>query len=73
MIEESKYCSDVMKEHFNKKFLMPRKDDKDFDNFSRFWIYGNVYVVGQSKSRGRRYHITGINKCFVYRDCNVKV
>ena len=57
----------------NKKFLMPRKDDKDFDNFSRFWIYGNVYVVGQSKSRGRRYHITGINKCFVYRDCNVKV
>ena len=28
MIEESKYCSDVMKKHFNKELLMTRKTMK---------------------------------------------
>ena len=67
MIEESEYCSDVMKEHFNKESVMTRKDDEDFENSSRFWIYGNVYVIGDSKSIDRRYHITGIYEGFIQR------
>ena len=32
MLEESKCCSDVMKEHFNKGLVIHKKDDKDFEN-----------------------------------------
>ena len=29
-LEESKYCSDVMKKHFNRAFVITQKDVKDF-------------------------------------------
>ena len=32
MIEERKYCSDVMKKHFNKKLVITKKDNEDFEN-----------------------------------------
>ena len=32
MTEESKYCSDVMKKHFNKELVMTKEDNKDFEN-----------------------------------------
>ena len=32
MIQESKYCSDVMKKHFNKELVMTKQEDKDFKN-----------------------------------------
>ena len=32
MVEKSKYCSDVMKKHFNKKLVMTKKDNQDFKN-----------------------------------------
>ena len=28
MIEENKYCSDVMKKHFNKELVMTKEDDE---------------------------------------------
>ena len=34
MIEESKYCSDVMKKHFSKKLVITKYDVKDFENSS---------------------------------------
>ena len=30
-IEESKYCSDIMKKHFNKELVVTKKDNEDFD------------------------------------------
>ena len=33
MIEESKYCSDVIKKYFNKELVMTKKDNEDFENF----------------------------------------
>ena len=45
MIEESKYCSDVMKKLFNKELLMTKKDNKDFENSTKCWIYDNDYVA----------------------------
>ena len=30
MIEESKYCSDVMKKHFKKQLVMTKEDNEDF-------------------------------------------
>ena len=44
MIEERKYCTDIMKKYFNKKFAMTKKDDEDFENFTKCRIYINVYV-----------------------------
>ena len=31
MIEESKYCSDIMKKRFNNELVMTKKDNEDFD------------------------------------------
>ena len=30
MIEESKCCTDIMKNHFIKRLVMTKEDDKDF-------------------------------------------
>ena len=39
MIEEKKYCSDVMQKHFNKE-LVTTNDDEDSENFIliKWWI-----------------------------------
>ena len=31
MVEESKYCSEVMKKHFNKEPVVTKKDNEDFN------------------------------------------
>ena len=33
MIEESKYCTDVMKKPFNKELLMTKEDNENFKKF----------------------------------------
>ena len=48
MIEESKYCGDVMKKHFNKELVMTKQHIKDF-NFTKCWICGNDYVDNDVK------------------------
>ena len=35
MIEESKYCNDVMKKHFKKELVMTKKDNEDFENSNK--------------------------------------
>ena len=44
MIEESKYCCDVMKKNFNKELLMTKKDNEDFENSSKCWTRDDSYV-----------------------------
>ena len=36
IIEESKYCSDIMKNYFNKKFVMIKKGNEYFKNSTNF-------------------------------------
>ena len=31
MIKESKYCTDIIKGHFNKDLVMSKEDDEDFE------------------------------------------
>ena len=38
MDEKSKYCSELMKKHFNKKIVMTKEDDEDFENSTNCWI-----------------------------------
>ena len=58
IIEEKKYCSDVMKKHFHKELLMTKKDAADFENATKCWICDNVYFDGDAKVRDH-YHVTG--------------
>ena len=58
MFEESQYCSYGMKKHFNKEFVMTKKDNKDCENSTKCWICGNDYIDGNVKVRDHCY-ITG--------------
>ena len=44
MVEESKYCSDVMKKHFNKELVMTNKDNENFKSSTKCWICDNDYI-----------------------------
>ena len=44
MIEDSKYCKDVMKKHFNKELVIAKEDNEDFKNSTKGYVYGKVKV-----------------------------
>ena len=48
-MEESKYCSNVMKKHFHKELLMTKKDKEDFESSTKFWICDNGYIYDDIK------------------------
>ena len=72
MIKESKYCSDVIKKHFNKELVMTSEDNENFKNYSKCWIYDNDYVDNNVKVRGH-YHITGKYRGSAHRDSNINL
>ena len=75
MIEESKYCSDVMKKHFNKEILMTIEDNEDnenFKNFTKCYICDNDYVDNDFKVRDH-CHITEKYRDPEHRDCNINL
>ena len=51
---------------------MTKKDDEDFENSTKCWVFDNVYVDGDVKV-GDRCHITGKYRGSAHRDCNIKV
>ena len=72
LIEESKCCSDMMEKHFNKKFVMTKKDNEDFENSTNCWIWENDYIDGNVKVRNR-CHITGKYRGSAHRYCNINI
>ena len=46
MIEESKFCTHVMKKKNNKELVMPKEDDTDFENSNEYLLFTNSYVDG---------------------------
>ena len=63
MIKENKYCSDVMKKHFNKELAMTKKDNEDCENSTKCWICDNDVKIRDD------CHITG----YVDSDSNIHV
>ena len=51
MVEQSKYCSDVIKKYFIKELLMTKKDDEDFENSTKCELCDNDPVDGDVKLR----------------------
>ena len=44
MIEQSKCCCDVVKKHFNKEPVITEKDNEDFKNSDKCWVFDNDYI-----------------------------
>ena len=72
MVEENKFCSDVMKKHFKKNLAMTKNNNEDFKNSTKCWICDNDYDHVHVKLRDH-CHITGKYRDFAHRDCNIKV
>ena len=67
MIEESKYCSEVMKKHFKEELVMTKEDNEDFKISTKSWICDN----GDKDVKVRDHsHIT---ICSEYIDCNINL
>ena len=66
MIEESKYCSNVMKEHVDKQLVMTKEDNEDFKNSTKFWICDNDYADNYVRARDH----SGKYRDYKHRDCN---
>ena len=72
IVRESKYCSDVIKEHFNKELVMTKKDDDDFRNSTTCSIFDNVHVNVDVKLIDY-CHITGKCGGAAHRYYNIKI
>ena len=72
MIEESKYCNEVMKKHFNKELVMTKEGNEDFKSSTRRWICDNDYIDTDVKVRDH-CQITGKYRGSARRDCNINL
>ena len=72
MIEESTYCSDVTKKHFNKELVLTKKDNEDFENTTKCWVCDNDYIDSDVKVNDH-CHMTGKYRGSAHRDCNINV
>ena len=72
MIEESKYCSDVMKKKFNKELVITKGDNENFKNSTKCWVVIKNYFDSDVKVR-YYCHITGKYRGSAHRDCNINV
>ena len=70
MVEESQYCSDVMKKHFNKELLIIIKGNGTLENSTKCWICNNDYIETGVKVRDHCC-ITGKYRGSAHRDCNI--
>ena len=72
MIKESRYCSEVMKNHFNKELVMTTEDNENFKNSTKCWVCDDDYIDGDVKVRDH-CHITGKYRGSAQRDPNINL
>ena len=72
MIEESVYCNEVMKKHFNKELVMTKEGNNDIKNSTKSWICDNDYIDTDAQVRGH-CHITEKYRGPAHRDCNINL
>ena len=76
MIEESKYCSDVInlnkEQNFNNEFVISKEDNEDIENSGKRRICDNDYIGGDVKIRDH-CHITGKYRGSAHSNCNINV
>ena len=72
MIEESKYCSGVMKKHFNKELVITKESNEDFGTSTQCSICDSDYIDTDVKVKDH-CRIIGKYRGSVDRYCNIKV
>ena len=73
MIEESKYCRELIKKkQFNKELVLTKEENEDFENSTKCWICDKIYVDKNVKVRDH-CHITGKYRDSAHRDCNINL
>ena len=72
MIEESKYCGEVMKKYFNKELVMTKEENQDFKNSTKCWICDNYYIDNDVKVRDH-CHIARKYRRYGNRYCNINL
>ena len=72
MLEEVKYCKDVIKKNFNKSLVMTEDDQMRFKLMDECYICGEKYVEKDVRVRDH-CHITGKFRGSAHRDCNLKL
>ena len=71
-IEESKYCSEVIKKHFKKELATTKGDNEDLKNSTECWIFDNDYIDNDVNVRDHG-HITGKYRVTARIDCNINL
>ena len=72
MIKESKYCSDVMKNYFNKELVMTKGDNENLKSSTKCWICDDDVKIIIVTS----YQIIVIsieNRGSAHIDCNINI
>ena len=72
MVEESKYCYEVMTRHFNKELVMTKVGNDNFKNSTKYWICDDDYIDTDVKVRDN-CHIAGKYRGSAHRDCNISL
>ena len=72
MVEESKYCRDVIKKHFNKELVMTKEDNENFKISTKCWTCDNDYIDNDVEVRDHCYPI-GKYSGSAHRDCNINL
>ena len=72
MLEEVKYCKDIIKKQFNKPLKMTENDKKQFKKADKCHICDKKYT--DKDVRVRDYcHVTGKFRVSTHQDCNLKL
>ena len=72
MVEESKYCSEVMKKLFNKELVMTKENHENFKNSTKCWICDN-YQIDNDVQIKYHCHGTGKYRGCAHRECIINV
>ena len=72
MLEEVKYCKDVIKKNFNKPLVMTEDDEMRFKQMDECYICGEKYTDKDVRVRDH-CHINGKFRGSAHRECNLKL
>ncbi|KAL9965086.1 hypothetical protein ACROYT_G028833 [Oculina patagonica] len=72
MLDEVKYCKQVMKKHFNKPLRMTKDDEEEFQQANVCHICDKAYTNDDIRVRDH-CHITGKYRGSAHQECNLKL
>ena len=72
MLEEYEYCSNIMKEYFNKNLIMPAEEEGIFQSSNKCWICNKLFDLVDEKVRDH-CHLSGKFRGAAHFSCNANL